>query len=52
MAAPPLLHHDHAVTLGDQSYFDKSFKVAGAKQVEFRFLYGDAKSRDARPVKP
>jgi hypothetical protein len=41
-----------ALTTGDQGYFDKSFKVAGAKDVEFRFLYGKAKSRDARPVKP
>jgi hypothetical protein len=40
------------VTLGDQGYFDKSFRVAGAKKVEFRFVYGKAKSRDARPVKP
>jgi hypothetical protein len=40
------------VTLGEQGYFDKVVTLSGASNMQFRFLYGKAKSRAARPVKP
>jgi hypothetical protein len=40
------------VTLGEQGYFDEVLKVTGAGKRQFRFLYGQDKSRDTRAIKP